>query len=107
VCKLSLSLAQCLFGALAVGDIDYGTHKFNELAGWAQDWMGDRVDISDLTARINDSVIRLELSFFTLCRLDYFSEPCFVFRVDALNKGVESWQFTVRIKSQHAATLFG
>ena len=62
--EVRLRLAQSLalfLRPLAFGDVHHGTHEFNEFAGWAENRMAHYVDISDLAAGMNDSVIQLEL----------------------------------------------
>ena len=53
--------AKTVLCALGLAGVHHGTHELDEIAGWAEDRAAYYVDISDLAARMNDSVIQLEL----------------------------------------------
>src|ERR1700694_1371834 len=78
----ALSITQRLC-PLVLGDVDHGTDEFNEIAGWTENGMAYCVDVPDLAAGMNDSVIELELSLFTACSFDLF-QPTLIIRMDAL-----------------------
>ena len=66
--------ASPIFRALALSYVHHGADEFNEIARWAEDRMASDVDISDFAAGMNDSVIQLEIRFFTLGCLIRFPE---------------------------------
>src|ERR1700694_743470 len=102
----ALSVTQRL-RPLVLGDVDYGTDEFNEIAGWTENGMAYCVDIPDLAAGMHNSVIHLELRLLTPCRVGYFPDPGLIIRMDALRKCFESRLSTVRVKTQHAITFLG
>src|SRR5260370_311330 len=105
--KLPFALPDLLFRMFALGNVNNGTHKFNEIAGWAQNRMAYHVDVSDLAAGMNDPVIQLELRLLAPCCLGYFPELGLIFRMDALKKCFESRFFTMRVKTQQSVAFFG
>ena len=38
-CQITLAPPQRCFRLLALGDVDHGAHKFNEIAGWTDNGM--------------------------------------------------------------------
>jgi len=46
--------------------------EFDEIAGWTKNGMSHYVDVSDLAAGMNDSIVQLEFRFFTPCCLGRF-----------------------------------
>src|ERR1700692_2044282 len=69
--------------------------------------MAYRVDVPNLAAGMNNSVIHLELHLLTPCRVGYFPDSGLIIRMDALRKCFESRLSTVRVKTQHAITFLG
>ncbi len=67
--KLAFALPDLLFRLLALGDIDYGAHELNKIAGWAENRVPYCVDISDFATGMNDSVVHLKLCPFAPCSL--------------------------------------
>jgi len=65
------------------------------------------VDISDLAAGMNDSVVQLELRPFALCSLERFRGPGLIIRMNALKECFESWLPTVRVEPQQAVAFLG
>ena len=68
VSEIRLRFAQPLPLSLrlpAVGDVDYGTHIFNEIAERVENGMTKRASIPDFSAGMNDAVIEFELLLFT------------------------------------------
>src|ERR1700756_1363992 len=55
---LSLTKRRC---PPALGDVYHRTDELNEIAGWTENGMAYRVDVADLAAGMDDSVIELEL----------------------------------------------
>src|SRR5205807_409936 len=92
---------------LALGDVDHGTHVFNEIAGWTENGMAYHVNVSDLAVRMNDSVILLEICFLARCCLGLFPISGLIIRMDALKECFESRLSTVRVKTQHAVAFLG
>ena len=83
----------------------HGTHGLNEIAGWAENRVAHSVDISDLAAGMNDSVIHFELRPFALCSLELFRDPGLIIRMNALSEGRGSLDIGIselgRSASQH------
>src|SRR6202022_3545241 len=73
--ELDFALPDLFFRPLALGDVDHGTHELNEIAGWAENRVTYYVDISDLAAGMNDSVVQLEVRPFALCSLELHRGP--------------------------------
>src|SRR5690242_6837236 len=69
--------------------------------------MAYHVDVSDLAAGANESIIQLELRFVAPCFLDRFAKSELVIRMDALKERFVSRLTTVRIKTQYAVAFFG
>ena len=67
--KLVFALPDLIFCLLALGDIDYGAHELNKIAGRPENRMPNCVDISDFAAGMNDSVVHLKLCPFARCSL--------------------------------------
>src|SRR6266568_2142134 len=59
--QLCLLLPHLFFGSLALGDVDDSAHKFNEIAGRAQNRMTYGVNVPDWAIRMHDAVVRLPL----------------------------------------------
>src|SRR5260370_24937559 len=97
--QFRLRLAQRSLGALALGDVDHGAHELNEIAGWAENGMAHPVDISNLAAGMNDSVIQLVPRLLAQCCLGHFPELGLIIRMDALKKRFELRLSTVRVKT--------
>src|ERR1700692_1066701 len=57
-------------GRLALGDVDHSAHKFNEMAGRAQNRMTYDVNIPDGAIRMHNAVVRLPLCLLAASRLD-------------------------------------
>src|ERR1700682_599843 len=91
---------------LAFGDVNHGTHVFNEIAGRTENGMAHCVDLPDLATGMNDSVIELEPRLVTACSFDLF-QPTLIIRMDALKECFESRLSTVRVKTQYAVTFLG
>src|SRR6266851_4730991 len=105
--QVALASPQLLFGPFALGDVHHGTHEFNQIAGWAENGMAHPVDISNLAAGMNDSVIQLGLRLLTPRCLGHFPELGLIIRMDALKNCFESRQSTMRVKTQQSVAFFG
>src|SRR5712664_1297712 len=97
--QVALASPQLLFGPFALGDVHHGTHEFNQIAGWAENGMAHPVDVSNLAAGMNDSVILLEICFHTQCCLGRCPLFGLIIRMDALEERFESRLSTVRVKT--------
>src|SRR5580704_6879097 len=91
----ALSVTQGLC-PLALGYVDYGADVFNEIAGRTENGMAYCVDIPDLAAGTNDSVIELEPRLFTGYYCHEFYLPGYIIRVNSLKERFDSWQYSVR-----------
>ena len=100
-------LVERILCALALGVVNHGAHEFNEIAGWAEHRVADCVDVSNLTAGMNDSVIQVELRLFTPCSFVGFPGLGLIIRMDALKESFVSRLPTLRVKTLHAVTLLG
>src|ERR1700682_4704643 len=108
----ALSVTQRL-RPLAFGDVNHGTHVFNEIAGRTENGMAYCVDLPDLATGMNDSVIELEPRLVTVCSFCSFDcsfdlfQPTLIIRMDALKECFESRLSTARVKTQYAVTFLG
>ena len=66
---LQLARAQFLLRALTLSDVDHSAHKFNEMAGRAQNRMTYDVNVPDGAIRMHDAVVRLPLCLLADSRL--------------------------------------
>src|SRR6266851_5699577 len=108
--ELRLGLTQSLaliLRPLAFGYVDHSTDEFNEIPGWTENGTAHRVDVPDLAAGMNDSVIELEPRFVTRCSLGRFPKFGLIIRMDALKESFESRLSTVRVKTQYAVAFLG
>src|SRR5229473_2625128 len=69
--------------------------------------MTHHVDVSNLAAGMNDSVIQLELGLLAPCCLGRFPNFGLIIRLDALKECFESRFSTLRVKTQHAVAFLG
>src|SRR5713101_4102827 len=106
-CQMGLARSQLFLRLLALGNVNDGTHKFNQIAGWAENGMAHHVDVSDRAAGMNDSVIQLELRLLAPRCLGCFPNFGLIIRMDALKECFESRLSTVRVKTQHAVAFLG
>src|ERR1039458_5021163 len=97
--QISLALSQLLLSPPAFRHVHHRTHVLNEVAGWIENGVSYYVDISELAAGMDDSIIRLEPCFLTLCRLDRLPKHGSIIGMDALIKRLKSRSSTVRIKT--------
>src|ERR1035438_6879236 len=110
VSKIRLGLAQPLplFLRLpAVSDVDDGTHEFNEIAGWAENWMAYGASVSDFAAGMNDSVIEFKLLLFAHCCVNHFRDSGSIVRMNALKEFFKSWLPPFRVKALHSVAFLG
>ena len=55
--------AQCLFGPLAFSYIDNCAHEFHKMTGLVANRMTDCVNVFNVAARMNNSIVRFEIHF--------------------------------------------
>src|SRR5260370_42141636 len=99
--QVALASPQLLFGPFALGDVHHGTHEFDQIAGWAENRMAHSVDISNLAAGMNDSVIQLELRLLAPRCLGCFPNLGLIVRMNALKECFESRVSTVPLQTHH------
>src|SRR5712692_4970523 len=68
--ELHFLLPDLFLGPLALDDVDDSAHKFNEIAGRAQNRMSYGVNILDGAIRMHDAVVRLPLCLLADSCLD-------------------------------------
>lgn len=59
--ELHFTSAQFLLGSFTLSDVDHSAHKFNEIAGRAQNRMSYDVNVPDRAIQMHDAVVRLPL----------------------------------------------
>src|SRR5258708_6034241 len=67
--QISLAPTQLLLRPLALSDVDHSAHKFNEMAGRAQNRMTYDVNVPDGATRMHNAVVRLPLCLLADSRL--------------------------------------
>ncbi len=97
--KLPFALPDLLFRPIALGDVDHSTHELNQIAGRAEKRVAYYMDISDVAAGMNDSVIQLELGLLAPRCLGCFPNFGLIIRMDALKECFESRLSTVWVKT--------
>src|SRR5260370_41596035 len=68
--ELHFTSAQFLLCLFTFSDVDHSAHKFNEMAGRAQNRMTYDVNVPDGATRMRDAVVRLKLCLLADSRLD-------------------------------------
>src|SRR6266852_8164402 len=68
--ELHFTSAQFLLCSFTLSDVDHSAHKFNEMAGRAQNRMTYDVNVPDGAIRMHDAVLRLPLCLLADSRLD-------------------------------------
>ena len=63
-------LRKVSFCSFTLSDVDHSAHKFNEMAGRAQNRMTYDVNVPDGAIRMHDAVVRLPLCLLADSRLD-------------------------------------
>ena len=73
MCQIGLQLTEpCTFSlsSSTLSDVDHSAHKFNEMAGRAQNRMTYGVNIPDGAIQMHDAVVRRKLCLLANYRLD-------------------------------------
>src|SRR6185295_19970719 len=83
--ELHFLLPNLVLSLLALGDIDYRAHKFNEMTRRAQERMTHDVNVPDRAIRRHDAVFRPKLYLLADSRLNYLLESWLIVGVKALN----------------------
>src|SRR6267142_4779543 len=68
--ELCFTSAQFLLRSFTLSDVDHSAHKFNEMAGRAQNRMTYDVNVPDGAIRMHNAVVRLPLCLLADSRLD-------------------------------------
>src|SRR4029077_15575057 len=68
--ELRFTSAQLLLCTFTLSDVDHSAHKFNEMAGRAQNRMTYDVNVPDGAIGMHDAVVRLPLCLLANSRLD-------------------------------------
>ena len=68
--ELHFTSAPFLLCSFTLSDVDHSAHKFNEMAGRAQNRMTYDVNVPDGAIRMHDAVVRLPLCLLADSRLD-------------------------------------
>src|SRR5258708_4992555 len=99
LCKMAAPLPRLVFSPPAFRHVHPGPHVLNEVAGWVEKGVSYHLDVSDLAAGMDDSVIRLVVEFGTPRCRRYFPDLGLIIRVDALQECFKSRQSVARIKT--------
>src|SRR4029077_17509951 len=67
----------------AFGHIHQRPHEFDHIAGWTEDRVADALDLSDLAARMHNSIAMVEIDLFPDCFAEVFSSSSPVIGMDA------------------------
>src|SRR5260370_31881493 len=97
--QITLASPQRFFCPFALRDVNHGTHEFNQIARRAENGMAHHVDVSNLAAGMNDSVIQLELRLLAPRCLGCFPKFGLIIRMDALTEYFESRFSAVRVET--------
>src|SRR5271166_4486484 len=85
-CQIGLALPQLLLSPPAFRHIHHGTHVLNEVAGRVENGVSYHVDVSDLAAGMDDSVIRLVVELRTTRCRRYFPDLGVIIGMDTLQE---------------------
>src|SRR6202011_2145650 len=103
--QISLAPPQRLFGPFAFSNIDNRAHELHQITGLITDRMTDRVDVSDRTARVNNSVVCFKVRFVANRVFEQFPDSDLVLRTKALEECFESRRPSVRIETKHTISF--
>src|SRR3984893_8720375 len=103
--QISFAPPQCLFGAFAFSYIDDAADELHKITGLIDNRMTDRVDVSDRTARVNNSVFRFKFRLIANRVFEQFPDSDLVLRTKTLKECFESRRPGVRIVTKHAICL--
>src|SRR5689334_12125380 len=77
---------------LAVGDVDHGSHEFDEITGRAENRMSSGVNVPDGAILMHEAVVRFKLDLLTDHPLHQFFQLGLVIRMNPLEQFFESGQ---------------
>src|SRR6266404_6110098 len=103
--KISLALTQLLLRALAVGDVDHGTHEFDEITCRAENRMSRGVNVPDGAIWMHEAEVRFKLDLLTDHPLHQFFQLGLVIRMNPLEQFSESWQTIPWIETLNAVAF--
>src|SRR6202040_2588287 len=100
--ELHFLLPDLFLGGLALSDVDHSAHKFNEIAGRAQNRMTYDVNVPDGAVRMHNAVVRLPLCLLLDSRLDYLPEAGLVVGMKPLKEVFGSGETILWVETQNA-----
>jgi hypothetical protein len=102
--ELHFTSAQFLLCSFTLSDVDDSAHKFNEMAGRAQNRMTYDVHVPDGTIRMHNAVVRLPLCLLASTRLQG-TNPDGFFGMKSLKEVVESGQTILWVETQNTVAF--
>src|SRR4029077_3302999 len=103
--ELPFLLPDLFLGRLALSDVDDSAHKFNEMAGRAQNRMSYDVNVPDWAIRMHDAVVRLIFCLLADSLLDSFPEGRLVVGMKPSKKVLHSRQTILWIETQNTVAF--
>src|SRR5258707_11657813 len=103
--ELHFISAQFLLCSFTLSDVDHRAHKFNEMAGRAQNRTTYDVNVPDGAIRMHDAVVRLKRHLLAGSRLDYFPAAGLVARMNPLKEFFEPGQTVLWIETQNTVAF--
>src|SRR5882724_13424169 len=104
--KISLALTQLRLRSLAVGDVDHGTHEFDEITRRAENRMSSGVNVPDGAIWMHEAVVRFKLELVTDHPLYQFCQLGLVIRMNPLEQFFESGETIPWIETLNAVAFF-
>src|SRR6266704_3772133 len=105
LCQISLAPTQFPLRALAVGDVDHGTHQFDEITCRAENRMSSGVNVPDGAIWTHEAVVRFKLDLLTDHPLHQFFQPGLVIWMNPLEQFFESGQTIPWIETLNAVAF--
>src|SRR5258705_9088149 len=103
--KISLALTQLLLRALAVGDVDHGTHEFDEITCRAENRMSRGMNVPNGATWMHEAVVRFKLYLLTDHPLYQSFQLGLVIRMNPLEQFFESGQTIPWIETLNAVAF--
>src|SRR5258708_4699542 len=103
--KISLALTQLLLRALAVGDVDHGTHEFDEITCRAENRMSSGVNVPDGAIWMHEAVVRFKFYLHTDHPLHQFFQLGLRIAINPLKQFFESGQTVPWIETLNAVAF--
>src|SRR5580704_60116 len=98
--ELHFTSAKFLLCSFTLSDVDHSAHKFNEIAGRAQNRMTYDVNVPDGAIRMHNAVVRLPFCLLADSRLDWFPKAGLVIGMNSLKEVFESGQTILWVETQ-------